>query len=179
MQPLLFRLGFCLEFSFPSRNWNVYCNCGDKSFYCDPGPLFLISSTMSICPLEPSSWTTIEYLCHSYLQFQIVCLYFLACVLRFACSNNLLLARSIKLCLVDNQWSSGVTVAGFESCWFEAGSPTSSSPQIEFINYLSEDRAWPSSIGIRYLRFTTRYNLVCLDSYLFITYIPQKAQKNS
>jgi hypothetical protein len=26
------------------------------------------------------------------------------------------LARSIKLCLVDNQWSSGVTVAGFELC---------------------------------------------------------------
>jgi hypothetical protein len=26
------------------------------------------------------------------------------------------LTRSIKLCLVDNQWSSGVTVAEFESC---------------------------------------------------------------
>jgi hypothetical protein len=26
------------------------------------------------------------------------------------------LARSIKLCLVDNQWSSGVMVVGFESC---------------------------------------------------------------
>jgi hypothetical protein len=26
------------------------------------------------------------------------------------------LARSIKLCLVDNQRSSGVTVAGLESC---------------------------------------------------------------
>ena len=41
------------------------------------------------------------------------------------------LAMSIKLCLVDNQRSSGVAVAGFESRWFEAGSSTSRSPPIE------------------------------------------------
>ena len=46
-------------------------------------------------------------------------------------AGKALLARSIKLCLVDNQRSSGVVVAGFESCWFEAGSPTSRSPPIE------------------------------------------------
>jgi len=48
MQLPLSRLGFCLDFSFPSRNWIVHCNYGDKSFYSDPGPPFLISSTVSI-----------------------------------------------------------------------------------------------------------------------------------
>ena len=41
------------------------------------------------------------------------------------------LARSIKLWLVDNQRSSGVAVAGFESYWLEAGSSTSRSPPIK------------------------------------------------
>jgi hypothetical protein len=52
-----YTFGFCLEFSFPSRNRIVHCNYGDKSFYSDLGPQFLISSTVSISPLEPTSST--------------------------------------------------------------------------------------------------------------------------
>ena len=88
-------------------------------------------------------------------------------------------ARSIKLCLVDNQWSSGVAVAGFESCWFEAGSSTSSPPPIEFI---------PTSrkIGPTPHQVVSRFQVACevlscfypLDSFVFITYSPQKALKN-
>jgi hypothetical protein len=89
------------------------------------------------------------------------------------------LARSIKLCLVDNQQSSGITVVGFESCWFKARLSTSSSPQIEFTNYVSEDRAWTSSIDIKDLRFTARYNLVC-PRFIFAHYLQStKSPKNS
>jgi len=74
--------------------------------------------------LEPTLNIRVIYICN----FFIACLYFLACVLRFGC-RNCLLGESIKLCFVHNQRSSGVTVAGFESCWLEARSWTSSSPQ--------------------------------------------------
>jgi hypothetical protein len=40
-------------------------------------------------------------------------------------------ARSIKLCLVDNQRSSGVMVAGFESCRFEVKIANAESPQMD------------------------------------------------
>jgi hypothetical protein len=49
--------------------------------------------------------------------------------------------RSIKLCLVDKQWSSGVTVAGSKSCQYEAKIANIMSPQIDISIYLSEDRA--------------------------------------
>ena len=51
-------LGFCLVlvFSFVKQRL-IRCNCGDKSFYSDLGPPFLISSTVSISPLESSSRT--------------------------------------------------------------------------------------------------------------------------
>jgi hypothetical protein len=110
-----YTIGFYLEFSFPSRNWIVHYNCGDKSFYSDPGPLFLISSTVSISPLKPSSRTLYWYSRHSYLQFQIACFTFLL-VFFDSFAGKSFLARSIKLWLVDNQRSSGVTVVGFESC---------------------------------------------------------------
>jgi hypothetical protein len=77
--------------------------------------LQLIFSTVSISPLEPSSRTLYWYSHHSYLQFQIACFTFLL-VLFDSLAGKAFLARSIKLCLVDNQQSSGVTVAGFESC---------------------------------------------------------------
>jgi hypothetical protein len=50
-------------------------------------------------------------------------------------------ARSIKLCLIDNQRSSGVTVAGSESSRFEAKIANVESPPIDISIYLSEDRA--------------------------------------
>ena len=84
------RLGFCLVlvFSFEKQRL-IRCNCGDKSFYSDPGPPFLISSTVSISPLESSSRTPLDSL-HSYLQYEIACLHLLACVLRFVCRKSLL-----------------------------------------------------------------------------------------
>jgi hypothetical protein len=50
-------------------------------------------------------------------------------------------ARSIKLCLVDNQQSSGVTVVGFESCRLEAKIANFESAPIDISVYLSKDRA--------------------------------------
>jgi hypothetical protein len=49
--------------------------------------------------------------------------------------------RSIKFCLVDNQRSSGVTVAGSELCRFESNIANVESPPIDISIYLSEDRA--------------------------------------
>ena len=124
--------------------------------------------------LEPSLNIRVIRICNFRLRVYTFLLVFFDSL-----AGKAFLARSIKLCLVDNQWSSGVMVAGFESCWFEAGPPTLSSPQIEFTNYLSEDRAWPSSIGIRALRFTARYNPVC-PRFIFVHYLQStKSPKNS
>ena len=43
-------LGFCLVLVFLVKLRLIRCNCGDKSFYSDPGPPFVISSTVSISP---------------------------------------------------------------------------------------------------------------------------------
>ena len=81
------------------------------------------------------------------------------------------LARSIKLCLVDNQQSSGVTVVGFESCL--VGSRITN---VEiFINRIYQLLFWLCSwlylsIGIRSFRFIVRYNLVCLR-FIFVYYL--------
>ena len=48
-------LGFCLVLVFLAILRLIRCNCGDESLYSDPGPPFLISSTVSISPLELSS----------------------------------------------------------------------------------------------------------------------------
>ena len=48
------RVLFSLVFSFEKQTL-CRCICGDKSLYIDPGPPFLISSTVSISPLELSS----------------------------------------------------------------------------------------------------------------------------
>jgi len=74
--------------------------------------------------LEPSLNIHVIYICNFRL-----CVYTFLLVFFNLLAGTAFLARSIKLCLVDNQRSSGVTVAGFESCWLEAGSRTSSSPQ--------------------------------------------------
>ena len=124
-------MGFCLVlvFSFEKQRL-IRCNCGDKSFYSDSGSPFLISSTVSISQMESSSWTPLV------IRFIHICNIRLRVYIFFLVSFDSLAgkafsARSIKLCLVDNQQSSGVAVAGFESCWFEAGLSTSSSPPIE------------------------------------------------
>ena len=107
----LFRPGFCLVlgFSFEKQRL-ICCNCGDKSFYSDPGSLFLISSTVSISPLESSSWTPfVIHLIHTY-NFRLRDYSFLL-VSFDSLAGKAFSARSIKLCLVDNQQSSGITVA--------------------------------------------------------------------
>jgi hypothetical protein len=131
--------------------------------------MFLISSTMSISPLELSSRTLYWCLHHSYLQFQIACFTFLL-VLFDSLVGKAFLARSIKLCLVDNQRSSGVMVVGFESYLIWS----------RIINVeISTNRTYQlplgrsglySSIGIRYFRFTMRYILVCLI-FIFVHYL--------
>ena len=68
----------------------IRCNCGDKSFYSDPGPSFLFYTTVAISPFVIRAWTPSWSLLHIHLQFQIACLPFLACVLRFACRKSLL-----------------------------------------------------------------------------------------
>jgi hypothetical protein len=45
----------CLVLVFYQETKIDHCNCGDKSFYCDTGPLFLFSSTVAISPFEPSA----------------------------------------------------------------------------------------------------------------------------
>jgi hypothetical protein len=61
--------------------------------------------------LEPSIDIRIIHICN----FRLRVFTFLL-VLFDSLAGKAFLARSIKLCLVDNQWSSGVTVARFESC---------------------------------------------------------------
>ena len=67
----------------------ICCNCGDKSFYNDPGPSFLFYTTVEISPFVIRGWTPSWFLLHTHLQFQIACLPFLACVLRFTCRKSL------------------------------------------------------------------------------------------
>jgi len=89
----------------------IRCNCGDNSFYSGPGPSFLISSIVSISPLELSSWTPTLHSLHSYFNFKLRVYTFL--LLFFdSLAGKAILATSIKLCLVDNQPSSGVAIAG-------------------------------------------------------------------
>ena len=84
------------------------------------------------------------------------------------------LVRSIKLCLVDNQRSSGVAVAGFETCWFEAGSSTSRSPPIE--RTLTSRKIGPSphqafsSVSVAFYRYSDLFSSSlywCVEYFLF------------
>ena len=124
-------IGFCLVlvFSFEKQRLQ-HCTCGDKSLYIDPGLLFLLFSTVSISPFESSAWTPLVirfiHICNFRLRISTFLLVFFDSLV-----GKAFLAMSIKLCLVDNQRSSGVAVAGFESCWFVVGSSTLSPPPIE------------------------------------------------
>jgi hypothetical protein len=76
--------------SFPLRNSHLHCNCDVKSFCYESGPPFLFSTIVVISPFAIRAWTPYLSLLHTHLQFQIVCLYFLSCVLRFAWRISLL-----------------------------------------------------------------------------------------
>jgi hypothetical protein len=75
--------------SFPLRNKHLYCNCNVESFWVNQG-LFLFFTNVAISPFVIRAWTPYLSLLHTHPQFQIACLYFLACVLRFACRISLL-----------------------------------------------------------------------------------------
>ena len=125
-------IGFCLVLVFSFEKQRLHCcTCGDKSLYIDPGLLFLLSSTASISPFESSAWTPLVIRFNHIYNFRL-CISTFLLVFFDSLAGKAFLAKSIKLCLVDNQWSSGVVVAGFESRWFEAGSSMSSSPPIKF-----------------------------------------------
>ena len=83
------RVLFSLVIFFEKQTLHRYI-CGDKSLYINPGPPFLISSTVSISPLESSSWTPLVICFIHTCNYQIACLPFLSCVLRFTCRKSLL-----------------------------------------------------------------------------------------
>jgi hypothetical protein len=99
--------GSCL----PSRNCFLHCDCDDKSFLlwirprsCS-SPLWWLVLLWS--ELEPHLDLCFIHICNFRLHAYPFLLVFFDSLAGKAFS-----ARSIKLCLVDNQQSSGVTVAG-------------------------------------------------------------------
>ncbi len=115
--------------------------------------------------LEPSIDIRIIHICN----FRLRVFTFLL-VLFDSLAGKAFLARSIKLCLVDNQRSSGVTVAGFESCliWSRIANVEISTSRTYQLP-LGRSGQY-SSIGIRDFRFTARYILVCLR-FIFVHYL--------
>ena len=96
---------------FPSRNCLLHCNCDDKSFCCESGLPFLFSPLWQLVLL----WSKLE----PYLDFRFIHIcnfrlhvYPFLLVLFDSVARKAFSARSTKLCLVDNQWSSDVTIAG-------------------------------------------------------------------
>jgi len=67
--------------------------------------------------LEPSLNIHVIHICNIRLRVHTFLLMF-----SDSLAGKAFLTRSIKLYLVDNQRSSSVAIAGFESCWFEVGS---------------------------------------------------------
>jgi hypothetical protein len=115
--------------------------------------------------LEPSIDIRIIHICN----FRLRVFTFLL-VLFDSLEGKAFLARSIKLCLVDNQRSSGVTVAGFESylIWIRIANVEISTNRTYRLP-LGRSGLY-SSIGIRDFRFTARYNLICLR-FIFVHYL--------
>ena len=126
-------------------------------------------------------WSDLEY--HIHPCFIYICnfrlrVYTFLLVFFDSLAGKAFLARSIKLCLVDNQRSSGVVVAGFESCWFEARSSTSRSPPIERTLTSRKIGSSPHQVVSRFQ--VAREVLSCfpsLDSFVFSTYSLQKSLK--
>jgi len=138
-------MGFCLVLVFYFEKQRlIRCNCGDKSFYRDSGSPFLMSSTMSISPLESSSWTPLVirfiHICNIRLRVYIFLL-----VSFDSLAGKVFSARSIKLCLVDNQQSSGVTVAWLWIVLIRSRIANVTHSTNRIYLYLSEDRASSSS----------------------------------
>ena len=122
---------FCLVLCFPSRNRH----CIVVSVATSPYTLIQSPHSWSppLCRLVLWNWVLEPLLWFASFILAIIRLRVYPFLLVFfdSLAGKAFFARSIKLCLVDNQQSSGVAVAGFESCWFEAGLSTSRSPPIE------------------------------------------------
>jgi hypothetical protein len=100
------------------------------------GPCSCISSTMSTSTFKSSAQTPLIF-----ASFMSCLLTIFLLVFSIRLQREAFVARSIKLCLVDNQRSSGVMVAGSKSCRFEAKIVNIESPPIDISIYLSVDRA--------------------------------------
>ena len=122
--------------------------------------------------LEPSLNIHDIHICNFRLR-----VYTFLLVLFDSLAGTAFLVRSMTLCLVDNQRSSAVMVAGFESCWFEPGSPTSSSPQSNLPITSRKIGPDPHQLVSDISGLPWGIISFALDSYLFITYNPQKTQK--
>jgi ABC-type microcin C transport system permease subunit YejB len=74
------------------------------------GPYSCISSTVSTSPFDSSARTPLIFDSYTYAisdyVFTVILLVFFDSL-----AGKFFLMRSIKLCLVDNQWSSGVAIA--------------------------------------------------------------------
>jgi hypothetical protein len=96
--PLLYKLSssrhirvwILFSSNFPLRNIHLHYNYDIESFCCESGSPFLFFTTVAISPFMIRVWTLYLSLLHTHPQFQIACLYFLACVLQFACRISLL-----------------------------------------------------------------------------------------
>jgi hypothetical protein len=75
--------------SFLLKNRHLYCNYDGESFCYESDPRFLFFTTVANSSFVIKAWTPYLSLLHAHLQFPIACLYFLACVLLFACRNSL------------------------------------------------------------------------------------------
>jgi hypothetical protein len=164
----------------------IHCNCDAKFFCCDPRPCSCIFSTVSTSPFESSAQTPLIFASFISAIFDCVFNIFLL-VFSIHLQGKAFMARSIKLCLVDNQLSSGVTVAGSESCRFEAKIANVESPQIAISIYLSEDRAIsyhvvyiPSRYGERDIHSChVLINVLSLHYRRSITHIPDNVSEPS
>jgi hypothetical protein len=99
--------------NFPLRNRHLHYNYDVESFCYESGPLFLFYTTMAISPFVIRAWTHLVLCFICIYNFRLWVYPFLL-VFFDSLAAKAFLARSIKLCSVDNQWSSGVTVVGVQ-----------------------------------------------------------------
>jgi hypothetical protein len=111
--------------SFPLRNTHLHCNCDVESFCYESGPPFLFFTTVAVSPFVIRAWTH-TCLCFMHIHNFRLWAYNYLLVFFDPLAGLAFLARSIKLCLVDNQQRSGVTVAVVRIVTdYKPGSPTS------------------------------------------------------
>jgi hypothetical protein len=126
--------------SFPLRNRHLHCNCDVESFCCESGPRSCSSPLWWWVLL----WSELEpHTCHCFIHIHNFRLRVYNFLLVFfdSLAELAFLVRSIKLCLIDNQQSCDVTVAGFELCLIRSYDRRRRVLHQSKLSYLSEDRA--------------------------------------